>query len=55
MWRKSAFVRIDLARLFNREEYQNLLSFLERLAEAMPPPKRKKARSHPRNARRLNA
>jgi DNA-binding MarR family transcriptional regulator len=48
MWRESAAVRIDLARLFNQEDYGDLLKFLERLAEAMPPPRRKTARSQPR-------
>jgi DNA-binding MarR family transcriptional regulator len=47
MWRTSAPVRMGLAGLFSGEEYSDLLKYLERLTEAIPPPRRKRASSGP--------
>jgi DNA-binding MarR family transcriptional regulator len=43
MRRSSSSLRVDLAALFNEQELQTLINFLDRLAGAMRPPGRRKA------------
>jgi DNA-binding MarR family transcriptional regulator len=42
MRRSSSSLRVDMAELFNKQELQTFISFLDRLAGAMRPPGRRK-------------